>query len=69
MSSAPRGADEKEIPISSADAGPLSTRDYLVILEAVALDERGTFIHFTYSYAYGLQGMKPLDVSSHTWVR
>ena len=69
MSIAPRGADEKEIPISSADAGPLSTRDNPLILEAVPLDEGVTFIHFTPSRAYGLQETKPLAASSHTWVR
>ena len=40
----------------TADEGPLSTRDYRVILEAVPVDGGATFIHFTYSYAYGLAG-------------
>ena len=40
----------------TADAGPLSTRDYRVILEAVPLDNGATFIHLTYSYAYGFAG-------------
>jgi hypothetical protein len=40
----------------TADDGPLSTRDYRVILEAVPVDAGRTFIHFTYSYAYGLAG-------------
>jgi len=40
----------------TADEGPLSTRDYWVVLEAVAVDDGATFIHFTYSYAYGLAG-------------
>jgi hypothetical protein len=40
----------------TADEGPLSTRDYRVILEAVPVDDGGTFIHFTYSYAYGFAG-------------
>jgi hypothetical protein len=62
---APRGADEKESSVSSTDAGPLSRRDYPLLLEAVALDEGGIFIHFTYAYSYGLQEMKPLDGSSH----
>ena len=38
------------------DEGPFSTRDYRVILEAVPVDAGVTFIHFTYSYAYGLAG-------------
>jgi hypothetical protein len=40
----------------TTDAGPLGTRDYRVILEAVPVDGGGTFIHFTYSYAYGVSG-------------
>ena len=39
--------------VLTADAGPLSTRDYRVALEAVPLDNGGTFIHLTYSYRYG----------------
>jgi hypothetical protein len=40
----------------TAEEGPLSTRDYRVILEAIPVDDGSTFIHFTYSYAYGLAG-------------
>ena len=40
----------------TADAGPLSTRDYRIILEAVPLGDNRTFIHLTYSYAYGFSG-------------
>lgn len=40
----------------TADEGPLSTRDYRVILEAVPVDDGRTFIHFTYSYVYGFVG-------------
>ena len=40
----------------TADQGPLSTRDYRVILEAVPVNDGRTFIHFTYSYAYGIAG-------------
>jgi hypothetical protein len=40
----------------TADAGPFSTRDYRVILEAIPLDSESTFVHLTYSYAYGLAG-------------
>lgn len=39
-----------------ADQGPLSTRDYRVLLEAVPLDGGSTFIHFSYSYAFGVLG-------------
>lgn len=40
----------------ASGAGPLGTRDYRVMLEAVPVDGGRTFIHFTYSYAYGLAG-------------
>jgi hypothetical protein len=40
----------------TADAGPFSTRDYRVVLEAVPADNGETFIHLTYSYAFGLAG-------------
>jgi hypothetical protein len=40
----------------TADDGPLGTRDYRIMLEAVPVDGGRTFIHFTYSYAYGLAG-------------
>ena len=36
-----------------ADEGPLGTHDYRMVLEAVALDARRTFLHLSYSYAYG----------------
>lgn len=40
----------------SADKGPMSTKDYHIVLEAVAIDSTHTFIHLTYSYGYGTAG-------------
>ena len=37
----------------TADEGPLSTRDYRIALEAVPLDDGHSFLHMSYSYAYG----------------
>jgi hypothetical protein len=34
----------------TAESGPLGTSNYRVTLEAVALDERKSFLHFSYSY-------------------
>ena len=34
----------------SAESGPLGTSNYRVTLEAVALDEHKSFLHFSYSY-------------------
>jgi hypothetical protein len=37
----------------SADSGPLSTRDYRILLEAVPTEGGQTFIHLSYSYGFG----------------
>jgi hypothetical protein len=39
-----------------AQKGPLSTSDYLIRLEAVPAEGGRTFLHLTYSYAYGMAG-------------
>ena len=40
----------------NADKGPLSTRNYRIQLQAVPVENGRTFLHLTYSYAYGLAG-------------
>ncbi|QCP54915.1 hypothetical protein FAZ95_30110 [Trinickia violacea] len=40
----------------SADSGPLSTKDYRIVLEAVSISGNRTFLHLTYAYGYGLAG-------------
>ena len=40
----------------SADSGPLGTKDYQVVLEAVAISGNRTFLHLTYAYSYGFAG-------------
>lgn len=37
----------------AAEAGPVGTRNYRLALEAVPLDEKRSFIHMSYAYAYG----------------
>jgi hypothetical protein len=37
----------------TAGAGPLGTKDYRIVLEATPADARTTFVHMSYSYAYG----------------
>ena len=37
----------------SAPSGPLSTRDYAIVIEATPLDAERTFLHFGYAYTYG----------------
>lgn len=39
-----------------ADSGPLGTRDYRIVLEAVALSSDRTFLHLTYACSYSLIG-------------
>ena len=37
----------------SAETGPVGTRNYRLVLEAVPLDDKRSFIHMSYAYAYG----------------
>ncbi len=37
-----------------ADKGPLGTADYRIGIEAIALDEQRSFLHFGYAYSYGM---------------
>ena len=46
------GADYLDVHLD-ADSGPMSTRDYRIVLEATPLDDGQTFIHLGYSYGYG----------------
>jgi hypothetical protein len=36
-----------------ADAGPLGTKNYRIMLEAIPLDAKRSFVHLSYSYSYG----------------
>jgi hypothetical protein len=40
--------------VLNAKDGPMGTSDYRILLEAVALPDGHTFMHLTYSYAYGM---------------
>ncbi len=40
----------------AAATGPVGTRDYRITVSAVPLDGGRTFMHFSYSYAYGIAG-------------
>ena len=39
-----------------AAEGPLGTKDYRIWVEATPLNNNQTFLHFTYSYSFGLSG-------------
>lgn len=47
------GPDYLQVVLDAED-GPLGTRDYRIALEVVALDARRSFLHLSYSYAYGM---------------
>ena len=38
----------------NADAGPLGTKDYRILVEATPIDARSSFVHMSYSYGYGI---------------
>jgi hypothetical protein len=40
----------------NAEQGPLGTRDYRIVFEAVAVDSGRTFIHVSYAYGFGTMG-------------
>jgi len=46
-------ADYLRMEMTAAN-GPMGTRDYRLMLEAVALDATHSFLHMTYAYSFGL---------------
>lgn len=40
----------------AAREGPLGTRDYHIMVSAVPLDDKRTFMHLSYAYGYGFAG-------------
>ena len=40
----------------TADKGPISTRNYRIVLDAIPLENGQTFIHLSYSYDFGFTG-------------
>ena len=40
----------------AAKEGPVGTRDYHIVISAVPLDEKRTFMHLSYAYGYGMTG-------------
>lgn len=39
-----------------ADVGPMGTKNYKVLVEAIPANNKQTFLHFSYSYAFGMAG-------------
>jgi len=46
----------------NSDSGPLGTRDYRIVLEAVAVDGKHTFLHLAYSCSYGMAGRTAMKI-------
>ena len=46
------GADHFAVRLV-ADAGPVGTSDYRILIEAIPIDSKRTFLHFNYAYSYG----------------
>jgi hypothetical protein len=47
--------------VLNADVGPLGTRDYSIVFEATPVAARRSFIHLSYSYAYGIAARVALN--------
>jgi hypothetical protein len=45
----------------NADAGPMGTKNYRLMLEAVPLDAKRTFVHMSYSYGYGFAARMAME--------
>lgn len=52
---AARTTDYLQVTLNAAE-GPLSTRDYRIVFEAVAVDGARTFVHLSYSYRSAWRG-------------
>jgi len=48
-------ADYLQVQLHAAH-GPMGTHDYHIVLEAVALDAKTSFLHFSYAYSQGFGG-------------
>ena len=57
-----RDSDDYLSVVLRAPAGPLSTRDYLIKVQAAPLDDRRSLVHVAYTYSYGLLARSAMDV-------
>jgi hypothetical protein len=53
-------ADYFETRLDAA-SGPFGTRDYRIVVAAVPVDERHTFVHLSYAYGYGFAGKMAMN--------
>jgi hypothetical protein len=52
-----------------ADEGPLSTRDYKILFEAIPAENGRTFIHLSYAYGFGMVGQLAMKTYLNTVAR
>lgn len=50
----------------TAGQGPVGTRDYRIVVEAVPLDAGKTFMHLSYAYGYGTAGKMAMSLYLNT---
>ncbi len=63
-----KSADYLQVNLVAKD-GPLSTRDYSVILEATPADDGRTFIRLSYGYSFGIVGQLAMRTYLNTIAR
>ncbi|MEO7762338.1 MAG: hypothetical protein ABIS68_10560 [Casimicrobiaceae bacterium] len=63
-----RTADYLRVDLD-ADEGPMSTRNYRIVLEATPTDDNRTFIHFSYAYSFGVVGRFAMQAYLNTVAR
>lgn len=54
------GADYFEARMAAPD-GPMSTKDYRIVLSAIPIGPNQSFMHLRYSYSYGRMGKMAMD--------
>jgi len=50
----------------NADSGPMGTKDYNIVVEAVDIGENRTFLHLTYAYGFGIVGRAAMTTYLNT---
>jgi len=50
----------------NADSGPMGTKDYHIVVEAVDIGENRTFLHLTYAYGFGMVGRAAMTTYLNT---
>ena len=65
---AARNAEYLQVRLE-ADEGPMSTRDYRIVLEAIPVDDGRTFIHLSYAYGFGVVGQLAMKTYLNTIAR